>query len=114
MDAYERVLPDEVLIELVLRDNRWLLTRDRYLARRRVLRDRLTLLQSDQVGDQLRQLKVELHISLNLGAETPSRCADCNLVLESIPFEQATERVPSFVAGAHRKFVHWAGCKRVY
>jgi len=36
---YKRVLPDEVLIIDLPGENRWLLTRDRHLAKRKALRD---------------------------------------------------------------------------
>ena len=112
--VYEGVLPDELLIQVVLRDSRWLLTRDRYLAKRRVLRERLTLLRSDQVFDQLQQLVLELQIHLHLDAQTPSRCAHCNLTLEPLSQKQAVPCVPAFVAGQYSEFVHCAGCGRVY
>ncbi len=47
--AYERDVSDEELIERVGHEKRWLLTRDRYLAQRRLVRDRLTLLRADRV-----------------------------------------------------------------
>ncbi len=112
--AYKAVLPDELLVQLVLCDNRWLLTRDRYLAKRKVLRERLTLLSSDHVVDQLQQLVLELQIQLNLDAQTPSRCAHCNLMLEPISQKQAAPNVPAFVAGQHSEFARCAGCGRVY
>lgn len=112
--AYERYVRDDVLIERVMRENRWVLTRDRYLARRKLARDRLTLLHSDRVPDQLRQLMIELHLDFTLGDETPCRCADCNLVLEPMTQERAAPQVPPFVAGSHNKFSHCLGCGRIY
>jgi len=54
--AYEKVITDEALLERVIRDDRWLLTRDRRLALRKLLRDRHTLIVSDDVEGQLHQL----------------------------------------------------------
>ena len=112
--AYERNLPDEALVKRVVGEHRWLLTRDRYLAKRKVLRDRLTLLRSDHVGEQLRQMMVEQQVKLTLDAETPCRCADCNLALEPIPHEQAAREVPPVVATEHREFARCPGCGRIY
>lgn len=112
--AYERHLPDNALIERVLQEGRWLLTRDGYLAKRKALRGRHTLLTSDFLGDQLQQLSQELRLDLNLGADTESRCAECNVVLEPIPHEEAARRVPPFVAGRHAEFIHCPGCGRIY
>src|SRR4030066_1602382 len=58
--AYEKVISDEWLIARVLEEQRWLLTRDRYLVQRKTLRDRHTLIVSDHFQDQLRQLRSEL------------------------------------------------------
>lgn len=112
--AYEGVLPDEVMIERALRENRWLLTRDGYLAKRRVLRGRHTLLTSDHVRDQLRQLRAELNLDLAVDAETASRCAGCNLLLEPIPHAEAACRVPPFVAQEHTEFAKCPACTRIY
>lgn len=112
--AYERHLPDDALIERVVRENRWLLTRDGYLAKRKALRGRHTLLTSDHLGDQLQQLGRDLHLALKVDAGAASRCAECNAVLEPIPHEEAARRVPPFVAGRHTEFIHCPGCGRIY
>ena len=112
--AYERHLPDEALIERVLRENRWFLTRDGYLAKRRALRGRHTLLTSDHLGDQLQQLSRELRLELCVDADTESRCAECNVILQPIPYEEAARCVPPFVAKQHAEFLHCPGCGRIY
>jgi uncharacterized protein with PIN domain len=112
--AYEKIIPDDMLIQRVLEEHRWLLTRDGYLAKRKIVRDRHTLIQSDHLFDQLRQLRTELSLSLNLDAETPSRCPECNLLLTPIPREEAAPRVPPFVAQQHTRFARCAGCGHVY
>ncbi len=111
--AYERVIDDETLMQRALAQHRWLLTRDRYLARRRVLRGRITLIRSDHVGDQLRQLAEELQIALRLN-EQPPRCPECNVVLETISRETAAVSVPPHVACTHETFVWCPGCGRIY
>ena len=112
--AYERDVSDEELIERVGHEKRWLLTRDRYLAQRRLVRDRLTLLRADRVQNQLQQLMWELHLDLTLDGGTPCRCADCNITLEPIPKEKAIARVPPFVAAEHAAFSHCPRCTRIY
>jgi uncharacterized protein with PIN domain len=47
--AYEKVISDEALTARVLTEQRWLLTRDRYLVQRKVLRCRHTLIVSDHL-----------------------------------------------------------------
>jgi len=112
--AYEKIIPDEMLIERVLGENRWLLTRDGYLARRRVLRGRHTLIASDDLDDQLRQLRDELSLHLDLAERSQFLCADCNIALHPISAEEASALVPSFVARHYREFQRCDSCGRVY
>ncbi len=112
--AYERDIPDVLLVERVLQENRWLLTRDRYLAKRRVLRDRLTLVRSDWVAEQLHHIAGEHHLNLTLNADTPCRCALCNHVLEPLSQRAAAPKVPPYVALQHDAFAHCPGCGHIY
>jgi hypothetical protein len=112
--AYERaLLPDDVLIGQALREDRWLLTRDRYLVKRRIVRDRCTLVMSDHLGEQLQQLSRELHLDLTVRVQA-ARCAECNLILEPIPREEVVPLVPALVAGQHERFARCSGCGRIY
>lgn len=112
--AYEKVIADEVLIERALREHRWLLTRDRYLAQRKVLRGRRTLIASDHLKDQLRQLHQERKIEIDMSDQRGYRCADCNTILSSILPEQAAPFVPPFVARQYREFHRCPRCSRIY
>ena len=111
---YEKVISDETLIARVLTEHRWLLTRDSYLVQRKVLRGHHSLIVSDHLQDQLRQLRSELHLELDLGERTASRCASCNNILIVIPHEKATSTVPAYVASLHPRFVQCPNCERVY
>jgi hypothetical protein len=111
--AYERLIDDERLVERVLAENRWLLTRDRFLARRRALRGRLTLLTSDHVPEQLQQLARDIHLDLRLDASMP-RCPDCNRVLEELSREAAAPRVPLYVAQTYAVFAICPACGRIF
>lgn len=112
--AYDKVIADESLISRVLTEQRWLLTRDRYLVQRKVLRDRHTLILSDHLQAQLQQLRSELHLDLDLSDNTASRCAACNNILIPIPHEKATSTVPTYVASLHPRFVQCPNCERIY
>lgn len=112
--GYEKVISDEALIARVVTEQRWLLTRDSYLVQRKVLRGRHTLIVSDQLPDQLRQLRSELHLNLDLSEKTASRCASCNNILKPIPHEKATSTVPAYVASLHSRFVQCPNCGRIY
>lgn len=112
--SYEKVISDEALITRVLAEQRWLLTRDGDLVQRKVLRDRQTLIVSDHLQDQLRQLRSELHIKFDLSDRTASRCAACNNTLKEIPHEKAALTVPAYVANLHARFVQCPNCGRIY
>jgi len=112
--AYEKDISDESLISSVVTEQRWLLTRDRYLVQRKVLRGRHTLIDSDHLQEQLRQLRSELHLELDLGDRTTSRCASCNSILKAIPHEKAALTVPTYVASLHPLFVRCPNCGRIY
>ena len=112
--AYEKTITDQALIERALVEGRWVLTRDSYLAKRKLLRDRHTLVRSDYIVDQLRQLGRELNINLAVGSTTASRCPECNGILESITREDAAPSVPLFVATQHAHFSRCVDCGKTY
>lgn len=112
--AYEKVITDEALVERAVREDRWLLTRDRRLVLRKLLRGRHTLLASDDVEGQLHQLYQDLKIDLDLTHQRAYRCADCNVVLTSISHDDAALLVPPFVARQYRDFLQCPCCRRLF
>ncbi|RMH32586.1 MAG: hypothetical protein D6690_13470 [Nitrospirae bacterium] len=112
--AYERDIDDRAIVERIVREGRWLLTRDRYLLRRNILAGRATLIVHDSVGDQLQQLGQELGISLVIDQATESRCMKCNAPLEPLAHRQAASRVPPHVAREQTEFVICPRCERIF
>lgn len=112
--AYDKIISDESLISRVLTEQRWLLTRDSYLVQRKVLRGRHTLIASDHLQEQLRQLRSELLLDLDLSEKTASRCASCNNILKPIAHKEAALTVPAYVASLHPRFVQCLNCGRIY
>lgn len=112
--AYEKVITDEALVRRAVGEDRWLLTRDRRLTLRKLLRGRHTLIVSDDVDGQLRQLHQDLAIDLDLTHQRAYRCADCNVVLTSIPYADAAPLVPPFVAQEYRDFLQCLHCRRLF
>jgi uncharacterized protein with PIN domain len=112
--AYERNIDDADIVDRVLREDRWLLTRDRYLVERKILQGRYTLIHSDYLTDQLRQLQHELLVKLVVDNDTLCRCAECNHPLKMITPQEAAPRVPHFVARHHTEFASCPDCTRVY
>ena len=112
--AYDKVISDESLVSRVVTEQRWLLTRDRYLVQRKVLRGRHTLIVSDHLQEQLQQLQSDLHLELDLGDRTARRCASCNSILKAMPHEEAALTVPTYVASLYPRFVRCPNCGRIY
>jgi uncharacterized protein with PIN domain len=112
--AYERNITDEAIVDRVLNEHRWLLTRDRYLVQRKAVGGLFTLIHSDFVADQLRQLQTELQIRLAIDEKTLCRCVACNHILENIPLSQAGPRVPPFVAEHYTHFTGCPNCGQLY
>lgn len=112
--AYEKIIEDDTLIARAIEENRWLLTRDRCLTLRKLLRGRHTLIISDHLDEQLRQLRDELHLPLDLSVVRGYRCADCNQRLVVIPREEAISKVPPLVAEQHHRLMQCRYCGRVY
>jgi uncharacterized protein with PIN domain len=112
--AYEKFIADDELVARMLAEDRWLLTRDRYLVRRRVLRGRHTLIAHDHIQDQLRQLRRELSLTLLIGDHTAHRCAECNTRLVPIPAAEAAPLLPPFVATQYPSFICCPTCRRLF
>ena len=112
--VYAKAITDERLVEQAVRENRWLLTRDRRLALRKLLRGRHTLIAGDLVEGQLHQLHRDLALDLDLNHQRGYRCADCNVVLTVISHETAAPLVPPFVARQYAEFLQCPGCRRVF
>jgi uncharacterized protein len=112
--AYEKVIEDEALIERALREDRWLLTRDRRLALRKLLRGCHTLIDSDQVEGQLHQIHRDLQLDLDMNHRRDYRCADCNVLLISMPRNEAAPLVPPYVAQRYQEFLQCSRCRQVF
>jgi uncharacterized protein with PIN domain len=112
--AYDKAITDEALVERAVREDRWLLTRDKNLALRRLLRGRHTLILNDDVEGQLHQLHRDLKIELGLTHQRAYRCADCNVALSAIPHNDAASLVPPFVAEQYQAFLQCPHCRRVF
>jgi uncharacterized protein with PIN domain len=112
--AYERDIADEAIVDRILNEHRWLLTRDRYLVQRKAVQGRCTLIYSDFLPEQLQQLLTELQVRLVIEEETLGRCAACNGILEIIPPSQAGPRVPYFVGKHHTHFTGCRNCGQLY
>ena len=100
---------DPELARIARAHGRILLTRDVELTRRRDVRH--LLIESEQVELQMRQVLRAFNLSAR---EAFSRCAECNVPLESVSKESVTGSVPPYVFQTQERFRRCAECGRIY
>ena len=69
------------------------------------------LIESEQVNEQLLQVFLALHLTARAAF---SRCAECNIVLESVSKENVREQVPPYVFQTQTRFLRCRRCGKVY
>ena len=112
--TYHARIGDAELVAHALAQGRVLLTRDSELVQRRPVASgavRTILLRSDQVEAQLRQVKDELGLDLELAL---TRCLECNEELEPRSAVEVAERVPPYVRATQVRYSECPTCSRVY
>ncbi len=112
--AYHTHVEDAELVRQAAAEERVLLTRDRDLTKRRVIKTglvRAILIRDDEVTKQLRQVFAELGLGLQ-GALT--RCLECNAELEPRIAATVAERVPPYVRQTQTSYSECPVCGRVY
>ncbi len=109
---YDPSLDDRELARLAAREDRVLLSRDRGLLARRIVRRGL-LVRDDDVGLQLAQVLGELGLRPD-PARAWTRCSVCNTLTEEVPKQSVEGRVPAYTFATHDRFRRCPGCGRVY
>lgn len=104
--------PDDELVRRARQEDRVLLTRDRRLAERRLLRGRVVLVAGDDWPDQLAEVRRAFDFSAEI--RPLSRCLECNTPLEAAAPAEVADLVPPYVLKTQRQFLRCAGCGRVY
>ncbi|MFC2018077.1 Mut7-C RNAse domain-containing protein [Chloroflexota bacterium] len=108
-------IEDTSLVDIGLREDRVVLTKDTQIMRRRVVVEgqvKAILLQYDDPREQLHQVIKKLKLDCPLGQFT--RCLECNHILLEIPKEQVRELVPPYVFRTQTQFMQCPSCLRVY
>lgn len=108
---YESDIDDEVLIRRALDGERIILTRDRGIVKRRVLRGRVFFVHDDLLDDQLREVCSRFTPEQ---AAFFSRCLRCNLPLDGVSRESVQGSVPPYVLRTESHFSMCKGCGRIY
>ena len=109
--SYWNHAADDALATLASREERTLLTRDRGLLKRAIVR-RGYFVRSDRPHDQLREVVVRF--GLGPACRLFGRCMRCNSPLEAIALAAARTRVPPRVALEQTEFQHCPACDTLY
>ncbi len=109
-DTYYRPdIPDEELLQIANSEGRIVLTRDRFLTKRKLCR-RYLLISHDHLEDQLRQMIGEFHL-----VPSPfTRCLICNVKIRHIEKSSVRDRVPSYTFQTQARFAECPRCGRIY
>src|SRR5262245_6156534 len=108
---HEPDIADAAIRELAGRERRIVLTRDRELLKCRDIA-RGCYVRALKAEAQLRE--VAARFDLPPRAQPFTLCLVCNVALELVEEAAVAARLPPAVAAAHRRFMHCAGCDRVY
>ena len=105
---------DADLLQAAMDQGRIILTRDRYIMERRVVRTgkvKAVLVQPDDFREQMRQVTETLGLGFNSGF---SLCIECNEALQPIEKEMVRDRVPWFVFSTQNQFLVCPACRKLY
>ncbi len=106
---------DAQLVDIALKEERMVLTKDTQLIRRRVVTNgqvKVILIQSDDPKEQLHQIVNELKLDCRLKQFT--RCLECNQKLLPKSKEEVKELVPPYVFRTQTQYMQCPSCLRVY
>lgn len=110
--AFDREMTNSRLLQIALDEGRWILTRDRRLIERTLVRD-LYFITHDRWPDQLQE--VLSHFGMEFRKDRMfRRCLEDNGAIEPTPKETIVSRVFPFTYQHHDTFYVCPICKRVY
>lgn len=108
---YQNKIADEELIDIMLEENRTLLTRDRKLLMRNVVRSGY-LPRSDQPAEQLEE--VLKRFALFDDVKPYTRCINCNGILESVSKEKIIDQLQPLTKKYFNDFSQCPDCGQIY
>ena len=107
-------IEDGELVRLAQEKGRIVLTRDRFIMRRRIVTTGelgALLIENESLESQLRQVIEAYDLDTQVGF---SRCIECNVSLTDVTREQVRERVPAFVFQTQKEFMECPSCQKLY
>jgi len=110
--AYDRRIEDRELVNLALREDRMILTKDTLLVQRKRAKGNFLLVEGNSYKDQIRQ--VAKAFSLDPLAGLLTRCIECNTPLAEIDREKVRDAVPAYVYDSQDNFQTCPSCGKIY
>lgn len=110
---YYSDIDDDELVRFAIREDRILLTRDRLLCRRRMVRARCVFVDWGTTGEQVRQVMKQLDLKLSRDLLF-TRCTVCNGEIAPISKSELYGRVPPYVFQTQSEFGFCANCDKIY
>ena len=110
---YKNRLEDGELIDVAVRESRFILTRDLRLGK--ILEEKALphyIVLENYPAHQLKEVAAKFSDRIKI--RVFSRCTDCNLVLVSAEKEEVKDRIPPFVYKTQNRFRQCPGCKKVF
>ena len=104
---YDKAMDDEAISKLARAENRFILTRDRELAKE----PGAFMVEDDDLDAQLKATGTKYGLKLNSDL---IRCSVCNGDLIDLPKEQAKDSVPEGALSGNDKFWKCSKCGKVY
>lgn len=105
--VYDKTLDDKAISAAARAEGRFVLTRDKELARE----PGALMVEDDQLDGQLTAVKARFGLSFD---EDAIRCTACNGELAELPKDQAKGAVPEGAFAVNDKFWKCSGCGKVY
>ncbi|WP_234697142.1 Mut7-C RNAse domain-containing protein [Nitrosophilus alvini] len=107
---YFKHIEDNDIIDIALRENRTVLTKDRELCKR--LENRCFYVNSKFPEDQVKE--IVKHFDLKSKAKPFTRCMEDNALLERVDKSDIEEQLPEKVRGFYEDFKICPVCKKIY
>jgi len=109
-------LNDTDMVNIALREDRILLTRDTGIMERRVVTNgqlKAILIKSDRLPQQTQQVIDDLQLRQDQ-IRPFTICMECNIKLVERTIEEVRDRVPPYVFATQTHFVECPSCHRIY
>ena len=106
---------DSQMVAIAVAESRVILTRDRQIAKRRLVtngRLKVCLFNTSEPKEQIRHLIKEYELKTDF--KPFSLCIECNRALEEKTKEQVGDRVPQYVFKTQESYMECPACHRIY